>query len=351
MRRIPLTGLAVLLVAAACSGDGEPSADAGSTTTPSTTITSTTQVATTTTTTSSTTTTTTTTTSPPPTTIPPRYPVEEGWVVETIVAELDAGTGGLAVDAAGNLYHADFGFRGGTQGEVVYKIAPDGDVSEFSRPEGLRAATGNRFHPDGTLYQSSFGSGHVFLIAPDGSWEVLTDQLSGPTGIVITDDGRVFVEDCRNNTLNEVFSDGSFEVLLDERLSCPNGMTMDDEGNLYLVNFNNGQLLRFVLDGDGSVEELERFSSPINHVAYFDGSLFLVARNDLRIYRYDIATDSVTVIAGTGAVGFDDGPGPFASMGRPNAIAVDADGTLYINHSGGRSSNDPVYIRRIRKTE
>ena len=349
MRTILRAALALALIAAACSSDGDPVA---ASTTTTTLVTSTTSTTSTTSPTTTTTATTTSTTRPPPpstTTVPPRYPVEDGWVMETIVAELDAATGGLAVDGDGNLYHADFGAGSDLPGDVVYKITQDGEVTEFSRPEGLRRATGNKFGPDGTLYQSSFGSGHVFRIQPDGSWDVLTDQLDGPTGLVITAEGRVFVEDCRLNTLNEVFPDGSFEVLLEEGLSCPNGMTMDDDGVLYLTNFNNGMLLRFVPDGDGSVEELVRLSSPINHLVHFEGSLFLVARNDLRIYRYVIESGELTTIAGTGTLGLGDGPAAEAQMGRPNAIAVDADGTLYINHSERRTGNDPVWIRRIRR--
>lgn len=297
-----------------------------------------------------------TSTTPPETTLPetttstavPRpdsYEVVSDHVVETVVSGLDAGTGGLAVDADGNLYHADFGYPDHV-GNTIFRVTPSGEVSEFATSDLFDSLTGNTFGPDGRLYQSSFGSSNVVTVDPDGTVTLLTDDVRGPTGIVVTDDGRVFVESCRRNQVFEVFPDGSAEVIAGGvGMNCPNGLTMDDEGNLYVVNFSSGFMQRITPDGD--IESVYRFPSGNAHVVHVDGYLYVTARTDHRVYRYEIATGEVVTVVGTGAEGFDDGPGNEATIARPNAIAVDPDGALYINHGGGDGRNDPVWIRKI----
>ena len=276
---------------------------------------------------------------------PDTYPVSPDYVVETVLAGLDAGTGGLAVDADGNLYHADFGYPDHV-GNTIFKVTPDGEVSEFATSELFTSLTGNTFGPDGRLYQSSFGSNNVVTVDADGTVELLTDEVRGPTGIVVTDAGRVFVDSCRRNQVFEVFEDGTAEVVAGGvGMNCPNGLTIDDDGNLYVVNFSSGFMQRITPTGE--IEAIYRFPSGNAHVVHLDGFLYVTARTDHRVYRYEIATGDVVTVVGTGEEGSDDGPGNQATIARPNAIAVGPDGALYINHGGGDGRNDPVWIRRI----
>jgi sugar lactone lactonase YvrE len=333
--------IAMALVASACSiPDEVVAADPTLVTAPSTTVAeeaSTTVIVTT--------TVVETTTTRPPVPTPEGYEVSSEYSVETIMGGLDAGTGGLAVDAEGNLYHADFGY-GDHVGDTVYKVTPDGNVSEFATSALFDSLTGNTFGSDGRLYQSSFGSSNIATIDPDGTVTLLTDQVRGPTGIVVTDEGRVFVDSCRRNQVFEVFADGEAEVFAGGvGMNCPNGLTIDDDGNLYVVNFNSGFMQR--ITPDGAIEAIYRFPSGNAHVVHVDGFLFVTARTDHRVYRYEIATGEAVVVAGTGEEGLDDGPGAEATIARPNAIAVGPDGSLYINHGGGDGRNDPVWIRKI----
>ncbi len=280
---------------------------------------------------------------------PESYEVSSEYAVQTVLAGLDAGTGGLAVDSEGNLYHADFGYDD-HDGNTVFKVSPEGDVSVFATDGDMGSLTGNTFGPDGLLYQSSYGTNKVFTIAPDGTVELLTADVRGPTGIVVTDEGRVFVDGCRGNQVYEVFPDGSAAVIASGvGMDCPNGLTIDDAGNLYVVNFGSGFLQRITPGGD--TEVIYRFPSGNAHVVHVDGYLYVTARTDARVYRYEIATGEVVVAVGTGQEGFDDGPGDEATIARPNAIAVGPDGALYINHGGGDGRNDPVWIRKITRND
>ena len=265
------------------------------------------------------------TTAPPTTTVPETtttgvptpdsYEVSPDYVVETVASGLDAGTGGLAVDGDGNLYHADFGYPDRV-GNTVFKVTPDGEVSEFATSDLFTSLTGNTFGPDGTLYQSSFGSNNVVTVDPDGTVELLTDEVRGPTGIVVTDEGRVFVDSCRRNQVVEVIADGTVEVFAGGvGMNCPNGLTIDDDGNLYVVNFSSGFMQRITPTGE--IEAIYRFPSGNAHVVHVDGYLYVTARTDDRVYRYEIATGDVVTVVGTGDEGFDDGPGNEATIARP----------------------------------
>ncbi len=329
----------VLLLVVACSNSDEVVA-ADPTTTRPTPVT--TAVATTVAPTTTTVPETTTSTAVP---TPDSYEVSPDYSVETVLAELDAGTGGLAVDGEGNLYHADFGYPDHV-GNTIFKVTPNGEVSEFASSDLFTSLTGNTFGPDGKLYQSSFGSSNVVTVDPDGTVELLTDEVRGPTGIVVTDEGRVFVDSCRGNQVFEVFPDGTAEVIASGvGMNCPNGLTIDDDGNLYVVNFDTGFMQRITPEGD--IEAIYRFPSGNAHVVHVDGYLYVTARVDHRVYRYEIATGDVVTVVGTGDQGFDDGSGNVATIARPNAIAVGPDGALYINHGGGEGRNDPVWIRKI----
>lgn len=278
---------------------------------------------------------------------PDEYPVSDDYIVETVLEGLDAATGGLALDAEGNLYTADFGYAG-HDGNTLFRVRPDGSVEPFATHATMDQLTGNRVIADGTIYQSSYGSGHVYRIGPDGEVEVVTDQMSGPTAIVVTDE-RLLVVDCNRNAVYEVFDEGSVEVFaggISDGMRCPNGMTQDPDGNLYLVNFEHGQLMKISPDGrDLSV--LHRFPGGNAHVAYHDGQLFITGREANRIFRYDIAKGDADVVAGTGEAGMDDGPGSQATLGPPNAIVIDAEGNIFFNQ-GTETGFHPTAIRVLR---
>lgn len=169
MSRIALA-LAVML--AACGG--------GTSTTPETTATTTTTAAPTTTAPATTTTAPPTTTTVPPTALERLgYPVSDDWVVETVVADLDAGTGGLAIAEDGTMYLGDFGYPD-HPGEAVWRILPDGSAEPWATSEDMGTLTMTTLGADGSLYQSSYGTDRVFRISPDGVPEVVAEDVKGP---------------------------------------------------------------------------------------------------------------------------------------------------------------------------
>lgn len=243
------------------------------------------------------------------------------------------------------MYQGDFGYAS-HKGQSVYRIEPGGTVEVFSQHEGMDSLTMTTFEADGHLYQSSFGSGHVFRIEDDGTATVIAEGLRGPTGIVGLEDGTLFVEAFNTGIIHKIHPDGTIEdwVVRAPEFNEINGLTRGSDGTLYVASFRDGRLL--AVDLDGNVTEIYKFPRATSHVAHLDGSLFVTSRGGLVICRYDLETGEAEIIAGNAEPGDRDGRGPESSSGRPNAITVGSGGALHFNHAEGRGSQ-PVHIKRL----
>lgn len=318
--------IGVLIIAASCSAETEPT-ETTSTAVPATSTTTTALV------------TTTTSESAP-----------DGPVVTTLVPELDAATGGIALDNQGNLFVASIGLVPRRRGTRVFRVTPDGAVSLFADDERLLGASGSAVDAEGNLYQAALRAGAILRITPDGTVEPFADDgVRSPVGVVVNEeDGGLFVADCGAGAVLRISAEGEVDVVAhDPQLNCPNGITIDEVGNLYVANFGDGRVLR--VTQEGAVTELAVIPGGSNgHLAYHDGTLYVVGRNAHQIFTVTL-DGTVVVFAGTGERGAGDGPATQATFSLPNGIAIDADGIIFINQVAGSSGsvNSPVAVRVI----
>lgn len=273
--------------------------------------------------------------------------------VGTLAGPIDAGSGGLEVDAEGNVYTADFGatLSNGPPGTRVWRSTPGGDVSVFA--EGLRGASGNTIGPDGWFYQSNIAASTISRIAPDGTVEpFVTEGIRGPVGIVFDEGGDLIVANCGANSLSRVSPDGVARPLVSsELLACPNGITLAGDGHFYVANFANGDVIRVSPDGEAT-----RFvtvpGDNNGHIVWGNGVLYVVARGAHQIYELTLDGE-LTLLAGSGERGLDDGPADRASLSLPNDVALSPDGrVLYWNDVGELDPADgqtlgPTWIRYV----
>ena len=263
------------------------------------------------------------------------------FVTDTI-ADFGA-VGGVAVDALGYVYVADFR-------NALWRLAPDGTLSLFA--EGFYGASGNAVGPKGYIYQSSFYGHYVSRISRTGETETYVDEgLNGPVGITVAPDGTLFVVNCTAGTVSRIAPDRSItEFARDPLLVCPNGITMDDRGDLYVVNFNSSKVVR--ITPDGSVSEFTDIvgAGGNGHIVFARGAFYVTKFRGNQLFRVQ-RDGTYDVLAGTGAEGRDDGPALNATFRRPNGIgASPSGGELWVNDlSSGQGLGRGVSVVAMRR--
>jgi len=251
--------------------------------------------------------------------------------------------GGVAVDALGYVYVADFR-------NAVWRLSPDGELVLLA--DGLYGASGNAVGPRGDLFQSSFHGDFISRISRNGEVERWVDEgLSGPVGIAAGPSGALFVVNCNDGSVSRVDPDRTVsEFARSELMACPNGITFDDRGDLYVVSFNNTKVLR--ITPDGSVSEVADIpgAGGNGHVTFTRGALFVTKFRGNQIFRVQ-RDGTVSVVAGTSAAGEADGPALDATFTRPNGIAASPSGTeLWVNDlQEGQGLGQGVSVVRMRR--
>ena len=266
------------------------------------------------------------------------------------LATLEAGTGGVTVNAEGLIFVADIGPKPRRGGETVYQITPNGAVSVYVRGRGLKGASGNVFDEAGNLFQASFTEETISRITPDGQVSLYAEQgIVGPIGVALHPDGTLYVANCRADRIQKIALDGESTVYAKGSLfNCPNGMTIDEHGNLYVANFGDGKVLR--VDTTGEVTEIAALPGGNNgHLVYYQGLLYVLDRAGHQVFAVTL-DGRIQLIAGSGERGLADGPALEATFSLPNGIGISPDGRfLYINQVQGLvgTENDPTVVRVI----
>jgi uncharacterized protein (TIGR03437 family) len=293
---------------------------------------------------------------------------------------------GLAVDAAGNVYVADFGNhrvrRISTDG-VITTIAGNGQKG--SGGDGGPASAAQLMSPRnlvfdsvGNLYISEFEGHRVRRVGRDGiigtiagtglaglnldpkspSMPGALAQLAFPAGLAVDSFDNVYVADSGNNLIRRI-SGGFILTVLDGRtdpaflLYTPTGIAIDRSGFLYVTDSTAfvrevyGGQLRSVAgtgdagnSGDGGYAASARLTGP--HDLAFDnnGSLYIADG----CYVRKVWGGKISTLAGNGyAWGIGDGlPATLAQLKLPAGLALDPAGNLFIADSG---------TERIRKVD
>ena len=324
----------------------------------------------------------------------------DGPVGPFAVAELNTPTG-VVVDAHGNVFVAD------EQNNRIREIDPSGNVTTFagngtpgfadgtSGPDGgaeLRLPNGIAMDARGNLYVADFGTNRIRKVAPAGVVSTVagngtpgfadgtggpngTASFHGPTGVAVDDGGNLYVADSLNNRVRKIDPAGNATTLAGNgypgfadgvggpdggaELKGPSGVTVDGAGNVYVADTGNGRVRRIAstsvvstvagngtigfADGTGGPDGGAEFDGPSGVVVDGSGNVFVADFNNNRIRKID-ASGNVTTVAGTGQAGFVDGPGGpdgGAQFDTPFGVALDDQGRIYV----ADSVNDRV--RRI----
>jgi len=284
---------------------------------------------------------------------------------------------GVAVDAAGNIYVADYGnnlIRKIAAGGIVTTLVGSGNaghidqtgsLASFTQPAGITIdASGNLYIADSgdNLIREVTQAGVVTTIAGNDSSafanNILGDSASffDPLGISVDAHNNLYVADAGNNMIRLVSSSGAvstFAGTLNTGTSTvlspfnnPTGVAIDATGNVFVANYLASTIMKVTQAGvvstyAGTPNVAGAANGPPSSATfYYPNSVAVDASNN--VYVSDgvnnlirkIAPDgTVSTFAGSGLAGAVDSTGTKASFNYPAGLAVDAAGNVYVADS------------------
>ncbi|HUI40686.1 MAG TPA: IPT/TIG domain-containing protein [Terriglobia bacterium] len=137
-----------------------------------------------------------------------------------------------AVDAAGNIFSTFSGSRGQKVPVAVFKV----DNNRSTRPflSDLMNATGLAFDREGFLYISSRLEGVVYRVTPDGKREVYAEGMGVATGLAFDGAGNLYVGD-RSGTIFKINPERQIFVFTTlEQSVAAYHLAFGPDGNLYV---------------------------------------------------------------------------------------------------------------------
>ncbi|WP_419804108.1 gluconolaconase [Terriglobus sp.] len=217
-----------------------------------------------------------------------------------------------AVDTDGNIYATFSGTRGQTVPVSIFRLDRDFQQRPFVRD--LPNASGLAFGPDGFLYCSSRAEGTVYRIAPNGTMTQWAEGMGVATGLAFDAEGNLYVGD-RSGTIFKINSAGNVFVFA----------TLEPSVSAYHLVFNDAGTL-FVTGPTTSSNEVIHAISPEGEVTIWfrglgrpqgmavdrDGNLYVAAsyRGERGIHRITPRREHSLSVSGSGLVGLaflDDG--------------------------------------------
>ena len=243
------------------------------------------------------------------------------------------GPTGVAVDAAGNVYVADY---------------------VNSRVRRIDAATG--------WIETLAGTGEYRYGGDDGP--ATEAALNSPYGVAVDAAGNVYVADSGNDRVRRVdASTGWIETLAgtgeggyggdggpaaEALLFGPTGVAVDAAGNVYVADYVNSRVRRidaatgwietlagtgeYRYGGDDGPATEAALNSPYGVAVDAAGNVYVADSGNDRVRRVDASTGWIETLAGTGEGGYggDGGPAAEALLFGPTGVAVDAAGNVYV---------------------
>ena len=162
----------------------------------------------------------------------------------------------------------------------------------------------------------------LYKVTPSGSVKPFVTELMNPTGLVLDRDGMLYVS-CRNDgTIHRISPDGRSMQWI-EGMGTATGMAFDKIGNLY-VGDRSGTIFKIGADREIFVFATLEPSMAAYHLAFSAADELYVTGPTTssfdRVYRINPAGEVSTF---------------FRGLGRPQGLAFDRAGNLYVAASLG----------------
>jgi sugar lactone lactonase YvrE len=299
------------------------------------------------------------------------------------------GPDGVAVDAVGNLYVADAGnsrIRKVTPAGTITTVAGNGQYGYSG--DGGPATAASLSYPDGVavdaagnLYIADYANNRVRKVAATGTITTVAGNeqygysgdggpataasLKLPYGVAVDATGNLYIADTDNWRVRKVTSAGIITTVAGNgqwgyagdggpataaSLSAPWGVAVDAAGNLYIADQGNSRIRKvtpggtittlagngqYGYSGDGGPATAASLKLLYGVAVDAFGNLYIGDSYNSRV-RKVTPGGTITTVAGNGIKGYsgDGGLATAASLSYPEGVAVDSAGNLYIADSG-----------------
>ena len=304
---------------------------------------------------------------------------------------------GLATDAVGNVYVADAG------NQRVRRISLSGTIETYAgtgergySDDGLLASeiqmngpTGVAADAAGNVYVADFFNQRVYRIEPTGIITAIAGNgesghtgdggagteasLDGPTDVAVDEAGNIYIADYLDRRVRRVDPTGTITTVAgtgnsgyagdggpaaEAQLAGPFGLAADTAGNIFVADLTGHRVRRIDVSGnistvagtgrpfersDGGLASRARLSHAIEGVAVDPtGNVYVADPYDHLVRQID-ASETISTFVGTGTAGFggDGGLATDALLDGPTSVAVDAVGNVFVADTGNHR------VRRI----
>ncbi|HEY9004240.1 MAG TPA: hypothetical protein VIM89_22990 [Mucilaginibacter sp.] len=290
-------------------------------------------------------------------------------------AALFSNPAGMASDASGNLYVCDmFNNR-------IRKIAPDGTVTtiagngtagngdgpalnaQFYAPQGLAVdAQGNVFIADygnNLIREIVAATNTVKTIAGNGipgyvdGAAIKTAEFNGPSSIAVDASGNLFIADRGNNTIRKMTPAGTVSTVAGTKtpgyvngtvntttgtyasFRDPSSLVLDSQGNIYVADLGNSAIRKItpaavVTTIAGGPGQTSLLGSPIALAMDASGNFFITDESG-RVIELTSTKILYDLAGAANVAGFADGTGTAAQFNNPQGICITPSGGIFVS--------------------
>ena len=239
---------------------------------------------------------------------------------------------GVALDASGNVYIADFGNR-----RIRKVTVSNGIITTI-------AGTGtNSYSGDGGLATSA--------------------AINNPLGVAVDLSGNVYIAADNNRIRKITVSDGIIRTIVgtgtgsysgdnsqatSATINYPSGIALDTNGNIYIADQYNCRIRKVTVSngiittvagttmcwyyGDGVPATDAKLYYPVGVAVDSSGNVYIADTSNQRVRKVTISDGIITTIAGSASTDYsgDGGVATLATLNYPSGVAIDSTGNVYI---------------------